>query len=125
MNRTLKAMLRKHTAKFGRQWDQFLPGVLWAYRNTVHESTLEKPSFLLFEVDLRSPTEAALLPPRDLKVADLSNYREELVLSLSSAREHTVRSEGSPEVVQKAVQQEGQDSSLAMRRLGLNPFCPG
>lgn len=28
MNRTLKAMLRKHTAKFGKQWDQFLPGVL-------------------------------------------------------------------------------------------------
>ena len=92
MNRTLKAMLRKHTAKFGRQWDQFLPGVLWAYRNTAHESTLEKPSFLLFGVDLRSPTEAALLPPRDLEGADLSDYREELVLSLSSAREHAVSS---------------------------------
>ena len=92
MNRTLKAMLRKHTAKFGRQWDQFLPGVLWAYRNTAHESTLEKPSFLLFGVDLRSPTEAALLPTRDLEGADLSDYREELVLSLSSAREHAVSS---------------------------------
>jgi len=31
MNRTLKAMLRKHTAKFGRQWDTYLPGVLWAH----------------------------------------------------------------------------------------------
>ena len=33
LNRTLKAMLRKTCAKFGRQWDRFLPGVLWAYRN--------------------------------------------------------------------------------------------
>ena len=31
MNRTLKAMFRKHTAQFGKQWDQFLPGVLWVY----------------------------------------------------------------------------------------------
>ena len=29
MNRTLKAMLRKDTAKFGKQWDQFLLGVLY------------------------------------------------------------------------------------------------
>lgn len=39
MNRILKAMLHKHTAKLGRQWDQFLPGVLWAYQNTAHETT--------------------------------------------------------------------------------------
>ena len=67
MNRALKAMLRKHTAKFGKQWDHLLPGVLWAYRNTPHDSTLEKPSFLLFGVDLCSSTEAALLPPRDFE----------------------------------------------------------
>ena len=57
-NRTLKMMLRKHVDKFG-------PGVLWAYRNTPHDSTGEKPSFLLFGVDCRSPTEAALVPPQN------------------------------------------------------------
>ena len=62
MNRTLKAMLRKQAVKFGPQWDNFLPGVLWAYRNAPHESTKEKPSFLMFGLDLRSPTEATLLP---------------------------------------------------------------
>ena len=41
MNRTLKSMLRKHVAKFGSQWDRYLPGILWAYRNTPHESTKE------------------------------------------------------------------------------------
>ena len=37
MNHTLKAMLRKHTAKFGKQWDQFLPGVPWTFR--IHPTT--------------------------------------------------------------------------------------
>ncbi len=62
-NRILKAMLHKHAARFGGQLDRFLPGVLYAYRNTRHESTGEKPSFLLFGTDLRSPTEASYLPP--------------------------------------------------------------
>ena len=87
LNRTLKAMLRKHVAKFHSQWDRFLPGVLWAYRNTPHESTKEKPSFLLFGIDLRSPTEASFLPPESLDPTDLGSYREELIVSLSSARE--------------------------------------
>ena len=50
VERLRKAMLQKTCAKFGQQWDRFLPGVLWAYRNTPHESTKEKPSFLLFGV---------------------------------------------------------------------------
>ena len=53
-NRTLKMMLCKHVDKFGSQWDKFLPGVLWAYRNTPHDLTGEKPSFPLFRVDCRS-----------------------------------------------------------------------
>ena len=55
-NRTLKFMLRKHADKFGMQWDQYLPGLLWACRNTPHESAGEKPSFLLFGIDCRTPT---------------------------------------------------------------------
>ena len=92
MNRTLKAMLRKHAARFDQQWDRYLSGVLWAYRNTPHESTREKPSYLLYGVDLRSPTEAALLPPESMEPGDVSDYREELVTSLSSARELAVDS---------------------------------
>ena len=55
-NRTLKTMLRKHAARYGYQWDRYLR-LLWAYSNTPHESTKEKPSFLLFGIDLQSPTE--------------------------------------------------------------------
>ena len=86
MNRILKATLRKHAAKFGPQWDRYLPGVLWAYRNMPHESTKEKPSFLMFGVDCRSPTEAALLPATPMEPTEVDDYREELILSLSSAR---------------------------------------
>jgi hypothetical protein len=50
-NRTVKGMLRKHATKIGNQWDKYLHGVLWAYRNIPHESTGEKPSFLLFGHD--------------------------------------------------------------------------
>ena len=85
-NRTLKSMLRKHVSKFGVQWDTYLSGVLWAYRNTPHSSTGEKPSFLLFGFDCCHLTEAATLPTKSLKVTEISDYREELVLSLSSAR---------------------------------------
>jgi len=41
----------------------------------------------MFGLDLRSPTEAALLPPTSLEPSDIGDYREELILSLSSARE--------------------------------------
>ena len=85
-NRILKTMIRKYVVKFGVQWDQYLHGILWAYRNTPHSSTGEKPSYLLFGYDCRFPTEAALLPSTPLSVTNVSDYREELVLTLSNAR---------------------------------------
>ena len=85
-NHTLKTALRKHAAWYGVQWDRLLPGVVWAYRNTPHEATREKPSYLLFGMDCRTPSEAALLPPTSIQPTDMSDFREELTLSLSSAR---------------------------------------
>ena len=90
-NRTLKSMLRKHTARFNKQWDRFLPGVLCSYRNTPHESTGEKP-FLLFGVDMRSPTEATFLPPGGQEWSVPDDYREEVIILLSSARALAVES---------------------------------
>lgn len=83
--RTLKSALRKHAVNFGDQWDTYLSGIMWAYRNSPHDSTGEKPSFLLFGVDCCSPSEAALLKPQGMQPTDVSDYREQLVLSLSSA----------------------------------------
>ena len=65
-------------------WDRYLPGILCTYRNTAHELTKEKPSFLLYEVDCRSPTEVALLPTDQLGLTEISDYREEFILSHES-----------------------------------------
>ena len=62
------------------------------HRNTPHEATGEKLSFLLFGLDCKTPTEAAFLPPAQLQVADVDDYRQELVVSPSFARELAAKS---------------------------------
>ena len=98
LNRTLKAMLRKHASQFGTQWDVYLPGVVWAYRNTIHESTGEKPSFFLFGIDLRTPSEASLLPPNPLRLSTTVDS----ITFLCSTESCRLCQEGSAEV-QKVV----------------------
>ena len=86
-NRTLVTMLRKHADKYGEEWDRHQYGVLLAYRNMPHESTGEKPSYLLFGYDCRTPMEAALLPPSaDGAGIEVTDYRKELTGSLQHAR---------------------------------------
>ena len=72
-------MLRKQAETYSVQWDQYMYGVLWAYRNTQHSSTGEKLSYLPFGMDCHSSTEVALLPPKHLTPTDISDYREEIV----------------------------------------------
>ena len=58
-----------------------------------HDATNEKPSFLLFGWNCRSPTEAALLPvSKDTHPTTIEDYREELVVTLSSARDTALES---------------------------------
>ena len=59
------------------------------YRCVPHKLTGEKTSFLLFSVDCRSPTEAALLPAESV---DIDDYRQELIYTSSNARELAVSS---------------------------------
>ena len=78
-SRTLKGMLRAHAARFGNQWDLMLRGLLFAYWDTLHESTGEKPSFLAFRVHPRTPPEAAWMSSAPLLPTDLSDYRKQLI----------------------------------------------
>ena len=80
-------MFRKQAAQFGKEWDKNLYGVLWAYSNTPHGSTHEKPSFLLFGMDLRSPVEAELLSALDQPPLEMETYREHLMQTLATSRE--------------------------------------
>ena len=91
-NRTLKTMLRKHADHYGLQWDRYLHGVVWAYRNTPHESTAEKPSFLLFGRDCRFPIEASLLPASEVEQMEVTDYRREMTQMLTKARDMAAQS---------------------------------
>lgn len=91
-NRTLKTMLRKHADLYGKQWDQYLRGMLWAYRNTPHEVTAEKPSYLLFGRDCCYPIEAAFLPADEVQTAELTDYRQELAVTLARAQDLAAQS---------------------------------
>ncbi len=59
-NRTLRAMLAKYAERFGVNWDEHLPRLLFAYRTKPHESTGESPFFLLYGRDARIPCDAVL-----------------------------------------------------------------
>ena len=51
-----------------------------------HDSIGEKPTFLLFGIDCRSPSEAAYLKPTDIYPLHIDDYREELQVSVTSAQ---------------------------------------
>ena len=84
-NRTLIAMLSKTSKKGGRDWDRRLPYVLFAYRATEQQSTLESPFFLLYGRDPRLPTEAALCPEETGRLVNWREYGNELTERMSTA----------------------------------------
>ena len=54
-NRTLIAMLSKTVEKSGRDWDERLPYVLFAYRAAVQQSTQESPFFSVVRSRPKTP----------------------------------------------------------------------
>ena len=86
-NRILTAMLSKTVQKTGQDWDERLPYVLFAYRASEQQSTLESPFFLLYGRDPRLPTPALLCPANAKKTLDLKEYGTELQAKMSDAWE--------------------------------------
>ena len=91
-NRTLTAMLAKTAERGGKNWDEKLPFVLFAYRASQQQSTLESPFFLLYGRDPRLPTELVMSPKKTRKIVDLKEYGAQLAGNMSEAwelaREH-------------------------------------
>ena len=54
-NRTLKSMLRRLVKEEGRDWDKFVPYVLFAYREVPQTTTGFSPFELLFGREVRGP----------------------------------------------------------------------
>lgn len=84
-NCTLTNMLAKTVQSNGKDWDQHLPYVLFAYRSSPQSSTGESPFFLLYGRDPKLPTEAALTLDPARFVTNTDDYKVDLIQRLSGA----------------------------------------
>ena len=84
-NSTLVNMIAKSCDVRDRDWDDHLPYLLFAYRVSAQESTKESPFFLLYGRDARVPTSTVLTHVRTPYAVDVSDYKEDILSSLSTA----------------------------------------
>jgi hypothetical protein len=70
MNRTLKTALRSYATQYPRKWDLYIPGILAAYRSSVHEATKFSPYYLLFGRHMRLPIDATLAAQFGIRESD-------------------------------------------------------
>ena len=59
-HRTLNSMLAKVISESQRDWDEFVPEVMAAYRATKHSATGYTPNFLVYGRELRAPIDLVL-----------------------------------------------------------------
>ena len=84
-NHTLRAMIAKHTKKFGCGWDMYLPQLLFAYRTKPHETAGESSFYLLYGRDTKLPTETAFTQPWSPYLIDIEDYRTKLTVGLTES----------------------------------------
>ena len=90
-NRTLEDMLSKYAVDHQRDWDRFVPLVLFAYRASKHESTGETPNALMFGRQVRLPLDVAWNLPgiREMPTHEYAIQLEERFHDINErAREH-------------------------------------
>jgi len=86
-------MLRKQAVTYGNQWDKFLSGTFYGHIETNHMGLLgENPHLcywcrLLYSIRGNTPLHTQLEP-----VVEFTDYRPELVVSLSYVRLEEVKS---------------------------------
>jgi len=91
-HRTLNSMLAKTISETQRDWDERLPLVLAAYRDTVHESTGMSPNKLFLGRKVRMPIDLVMGLPLEEAVSDvspdeyLSKLRQNAALAYQLAR---------------------------------------
>ena len=85
-NCTLTDMLAKKVEHSGKNWDNHLSFVLFAYRASLQESTGESPFYLLYGWDPRLPTTLGLDSLQQSEV-DLDTYKGEIAIKFSEAWE--------------------------------------
>ena len=74
-NRTLGDMLSKLVNISNRNWDEVLPYVMMAYRSSVHESTGQSTSSMLFGHEIQLPIDLLLgEPPKEVSPSISSSF---------------------------------------------------
>ena len=99
-NQTLKSMLRKFVSESGADWDQWLPYLLFAYREVPQASTGFSPFELLFGREVRGPLDILReswegdAPRQPTNIASyVLKMREKLDQLSSMAHQHLARAQ--------------------------------
>ena len=103
LNRTLKQMLSKIVSKGGRDWDDQLGAVLFAYRTAPHTSTGMTPFSLVYGRDPRVPTSLNFYQPVYSTPVLETEFAKELFQDLREARKLAQRN------IKKAQHQQKQN----------------
>eukprot|EP00731_Ephydatia_muelleri_P007213 Em0003g1461a len=98
-NQTLKAMLRKTAVQEGKDWDLFIPYVLFAYREVPQSSTGFSPFELLYGREVRGPLDVvketweASERSNQSVVSYAVNIREKLEKMMALVRENVEKAQ--------------------------------
>ena len=84
-NRTLTDMLAKSVTAGEKEWDEWRPYVLFAYRTTLQASTDESPFFLLYGRVPQLPSDVILSPPMTQNLVHLDDYKTTMMREMSVA----------------------------------------
>ena len=85
-NQTLANSLSHYVQESQKDWDQWIPYVVFAYNTTPHTSTGETPFFLMYGRDPEVPMEDILVPRKISYFLD-DKYEEEVHLRLKLAHQ--------------------------------------
>lgn len=86
LNKTLKGLVSHLVSRDQRDWDLWIPYVLFSYNTAEHESTNKTPFFLCHGRDPRLPHEI-LDAPRVPNYGTLNDFKSELALRLQAAHD--------------------------------------
>ena len=86
-NKTLADMLSMFVSSHQKDWDQFLPFVLFAYRTSVHSTTGETPFFLMHGRDARLPVDLVLESNDTDGFTSIQDYKKQLVETLTRVQQ--------------------------------------
>lgn len=86
-NRTLEAMLSQYVSDDHKDWDEYLPFMLFAYRTAVHEATNETPFYMMMTRDARMPLKSSdgVLPEKET----VGDYKQRIIEAKKIIEEKT------------------------------------